>query len=118
MLKMKSLEDKFRNSEEFKTFCYAEIGGDGACHSKESYISILDLFEDFDLEKATNSEIRDHLMKQLQDEEKAKRYKYLIDFEVDSNKTHIQFLRSKVNLGLPLNVNGQTFKNEYDRIDE
>lgn len=89
MLKMKSLEDKFRNSDKFKKFCFAEVDGDGACHSKESYISILDLFEDYDFEKATNSEIRDHLMKQLLVEENSKRYKYLIDFEVDSNKTHI-----------------------------
>lgn len=55
MLKMKSLEEKFKKSDEFKKFCYAEIDGDSACHSKESYISILDLFEDVDLEKATNS---------------------------------------------------------------
>lgn len=57
-------------------------------------------------------------MKQLEDEENAKRYKYLIDFEVDSNKTHIQFLRSKINFGLPLNINGEKYKNEHDRIDE
>jgi hypothetical protein len=63
MLKMKSLEEKFKQSEKFKEFCYAEIDGDGACHSKDSYISILDLFVDIDLEKASNTELRDHLMK-------------------------------------------------------
>ena len=58
------------------------------------------------------------MIDELSKPEKAKRYKYLIDFEIDSNNSHIKFIRSKLNYGLPLNIGGVKYANEYDRRDE
>jgi len=66
----------------------------------------------------TNQFIRTLVTEELSKPEKAKRYKHLIDYEIDSDNSHIKFIRTKLNYGLPLNINGVKYANEYDRRDE
>jgi len=45
LLKMKQIEDAFKNTAEFQSFCKAKINTNGECHPTDSFISILELFE-------------------------------------------------------------------------
>ena len=71
LLKMKLIEDDFKNTDEFKKYCKAKINGDGECHPTESFISILELFEGRDIADMSNQEIRSLVTTELEKPEKA-----------------------------------------------
>jgi len=122
LLQIRRLEQSFLSNTNFEQYCKSQAWQNLSCHSTDSFLSIMEIFEDkgANLKNMTQQEIILAWNQTLADPVKWQRLKPLFSANVTyhGHTSKIYHLKTIMKVGLPLHINEERYKNNFDRYLE